>query len=132
MPLNCPGYNKDVLSADGNGLGNGTTQAAADTEATQNAIIDAVTKVWSQWPSHQCLPPCVTIPMPRLVDSGANSTTPAGAKRCTSQGWAVAALDILCVWVPPPPAPPAPATPATPTLPGDIAPVHGGSKTQRP
>jgi hypothetical protein len=109
MAITCPGYNPNVLPQPekGHGLGDGTKQDDADKEARANAEKEALSKAWLQFPKNMCPPPCITIPILHIVDSGAVPVpAAAGATHFASIGWANAQLDVLCVS--PPPAAPAP------------------------
>lgn len=118
MPLNCPGYNANVLAAPahGQGIGDAANQAQADAEAKAKAEAEALARAWAQVGSHACPPGCQTVPIIHLVDSGF-IPVPAqpGAKRFASIGWADAQLDIQCIPVSaPPPVPQPPQSPQPP------------------
>jgi hypothetical protein len=118
--LNCPGYNANVLpqAAHENATVDAATQAQADADAEARAKALALARAWSQFARHLCPPPCISVPILRIVASGF-IPVPAqpGATRFASVGWADAQLDVQCIEPPrppmplPPPLEPEPATP---------------------
>jgi len=103
MALNCPGYNANVLPVPekGHGLGDGKSQGEADLEAKGNAEGEALTKAWAKFPANMCPPPCGSIPILRIIDSGAVPVAAKeGATHFASVGWAEAQLDVLCIEYP--------------------------------
>jgi hypothetical protein len=127
----CPGYNVAVLPAVeiGLGLGDGATAAAAKDAAKKEAEGKALSKALAQFGNHMCSPPCISIPIPRLTASGADVIGEvSGASEFSAFGWAKAQLDVLCLPVDVPVNPPSATIPNAKTVPGDIAPVTGGTR----
>jgi hypothetical protein len=130
----CPGYNLDVLPKfeAAAHIGDGTTKAAAKTAAKKQAESDAVGKALAQFANHLCPSPCISIPIPKLIGSGADIIAEVeGADSYVAFGWAKAQLDVLCVQIQAPVNPPGASLPQPQTVPGDIAPVTEKSKTKK-
>jgi hypothetical protein len=128
----CPGYNVDVLPGVEIGMGNGLgkEEAAAISEAKGKAEAEALGKALAQFGKHACPPPCISVPIPKIVSSGGDIIGPiseTGAYHAF--GWAKAQLDVLCLDIPVPVNPPG-ATVPRPANTDGIAPVGGGSRTR--
>jgi hypothetical protein len=128
--VKCPGYNKDVLTAveTGLGLGTGATGAAAEAQAQQEAEGKALSKALGQFGKYMCPPPCISIPIPHLVASGASviAEVTGSSGPSSAFGWAKAQLDVLCIPIPVPGT--TSTDPVSATLPGEIAPVTEHSR----
>ena len=135
----CRGYNIEVLPRVATGMGNGSaaTADAAKKDATDQAEGEATAKAAAQFGQHLCPPPCISIPIPRIVASGSDTIGPISeAGQFHAFGWAKAQLDVLCIELP------VTVHPAGATLPrptavepqpahtDGIAPVGGGSRTR--
>lgn len=133
----CPGYNTHVLPqvAIGLGLAGGRTEAEATRRAEQEAVGKAMNGAMAQFANHMCPSPCVSVPIPRLLASGASVIGEISGgghpDAFSAYGWAKAQLDVLCMKFDVPQVPPETPPPVSETVPGDIAPVTGGSRTTR-
>ena len=134
--IKCPGYNLDVLSKFAVGMavfGPCDNQAEADAGAKAKAIREAMSAAMAEFINHKCPGNCVSMPIPKLVDSGAGPITAiAGGGAFNAFGWAKAQLDVVCIHFDIPTIPPTPPATLPPiqTLPGDIAPVGGSTRTR--
>ena len=74
----CPGYNVGVLPGVEIGVGNGASEKEekAKEEAKTKAEGEAIGKAAAQFGKHLCPPPCISIPIPRIVASGSDTIGP--------------------------------------------------------
>lgn len=129
----CPGNNPNVLKpfAVGAGLASAATAKQAN-QAQREAEGKALIAAMSDFAKNLCSPPCISIPTPHLIASGADVINQLeGGDLFFAFGWAKAQLDVFCIQVPNPPVP-APKRPLAPLLPADPAPVTEKSKTRKP
>jgi hypothetical protein len=89
------------------GLGDGPTPAAADAAAQKDAEGRALAKALADFPKYLCAAPCLSVPIPHVVASGAGGIAAiAGGGEFSSFGWAKAQLDVQCIPQPGVPIPP--------------------------
>jgi hypothetical protein len=102
MPnLNCPGYNRAVAGGTAWDFASEATVQASKDKAQTKADAKALAAALAGFVEHQCPPPCMSIPIPRLVKRGVTPlATPKEADFTLALAYADWELDVLCVEVP--------------------------------